>query len=734
VELNRIIQGDCLEVLKTFPDNFFDSYISDVPYGLGPKDPTPEQILAYLNGEPLDTGDFMGKRWAIPSVQVWQQAYRVLKPGAHVLAFGGTRTFDLISIGLRFAGFENRDTIAENHPALQWVYGSGMPKSTNVAMAIDKKLGHEFDSKTWEPISDEAKAVAHLGSGLKPSWEPILVFRKPFKGSLMGNIQEHGTGGLNIDGTRVKHSSPEDLAEHKKSVEQTKAKGGVRGDSWKNSSDLSGANDVNEGGRWPANLLLSHLQYGEIWRIRKDISFEECKQVLTYYGFEQALQALWVSDLGGTLDSEDADLLLKEVCWSLGQPESQRQEEGRVGISDMPAVRGIFRGDSRLGAEREEKVLLQDVPQQGQLRKSESPRKTSHQGRTGEDVRSSIWAVLEGEILSVEGWVLSDQARLCVRHGGHPALSAESPSPSDAGWCKEAEVHSPPQSRSRRENRKAPDEVRSRASHQRSEGRQPTRESGSGASGGTQPGASGHGETSSNTGGSKPLFEGGELSFEVSLGGIPDRLRHLFQFDRVLGCLPEGSCAPGCPIAELDTQSGNRPSTLTGRADPSKSHGHPGTEFNPNSTFLGERTHHSAVYADSGGASRFFAQFQEDLGAPFIYTAKANRMAASGGAFKVKHPTLKPLKLMQYLVRLVTPRGGVVLDSYCGSGSTCHAALLEGCSYIGIELGLEGEYDEAVARMAAVTEAIEDDRAEQEMAAAALGGFDDDDDGPVLPD
>src|SRR5690606_16498389 len=148
----------------------------------------------------------------------------------------GTRTWDLISLGLRSAGFEKRDTIADNHPALQWVYASGMPKSTNVGKAIAK----------LEEATDEQKKSTHgLGSGLKPSWEPILVFRKPFKGSLTKNVLTYGTGALNIDATRVKHSSTQDFENHKKQVESVQARGGVRGDSWKNSSDLSGANDVH---------------------------------------------------------------------------------------------------------------------------------------------------------------------------------------------------------------------------------------------------------------------------------------------------------------------------------------------------------------------------------------------------------------------------------------------------------------------------------------------------------
>lgn len=352
---------------------------------------------------------------------------------------------------------------------------SGMPKSSNLSMVIDKRLGHKFDSKTYSPISEAAKAVAHLGSGLKPSWEPILVFRKPFKGALVDNVQKHGTGAINIKGTRVAHSSEKDFEDHRKQVEAVRNKGGVRGKSWKNSSDLSGARPVDEGGRWPANMVMVH----------------------------------------------------------------------------------------------------------------------------------------------------------------HP----------------ECELHGV-----------VPDKL--------------------------------------STGGAGPS---GDKTF-----GTPTR--------------PVWHCHPECPIHLLDEQSGDRPSTLTGRADPNKSHTHPGAEFNPNSTFLGDRTHHSNVYADSGGASRFFKQFMQELIVPFLYTTKASRKKAGGGEFEVEHPTLKSLALMQYLVRLVTPKGGIVLDPYCGSGTTCHAALLEDCSYIGIELGAEGEYEEAVRRMEVISRQLKETGMEDDVAEYLMSG------------
>ena len=248
--VNLIQLGNCLEVLKGYPDSFFDSIVTDVPYGLGTREPSVGEIIAYLQGSDLQTGEFMGKDWQIPSVPVWKECFRVLKPGGFLLSFAGTRTIDLISIGIRAAGFDNRDciTVEMGPPILRWIRAQGMPKSVNIQKAIAKK-NPEVDSKEW----------AGWGSALAPYWEPILMFRKPLEEkTLVEQTLTTGTGGINVDACRVKHASPEDFAKHKASVDAIKSKGGVRGNSWKNSSDLSGANDVSLEGRFPSNVILVH--------------------------------------------------------------------------------------------------------------------------------------------------------------------------------------------------------------------------------------------------------------------------------------------------------------------------------------------------------------------------------------------------------------------------------------------------------------------------------------------
>jgi site-specific DNA-methyltransferase (adenine-specific) len=202
-------QGDCLDVLRTLPDCSVDSIVTDPPYGL----------------------KFMGKRWDydVPSVEVWAECLRVLKPGAHLLAFAGTRTQHRMAVRIEDAGFEIRDMIA-------WVYGSGFPKSLDVSKAIDKAAGAERETKRvryspqqlnckdgqnerpWmkaaaeagfhelpgdEPATDAARQWAGWGTALKPALEPITVARKPLSGTVAATVLEHGTGALNVDGCRV---------------------------------------------------------------------------------------------------------------------------------------------------------------------------------------------------------------------------------------------------------------------------------------------------------------------------------------------------------------------------------------------------------------------------------------------------------------------------------------------------------------------------------------------------
>ena len=230
----NLLHGDCLEVMKTLPDASIDSIVTDPPYGLSEHKPAEVAacLSAWLAGEeytPKKKG-FMGKSWDswVPGPEVWRECYRVLKPGGHILAFAGSRTHDLMSMAMRLAGFECRDTV-------MWVYGSGFPKSLDVSKAIDKAAGEVREvlgvdpvrfarlknqiggsvstGGQWEhagrdvtitaPATPAAKQWQGWGTALKPAFEPCLMFRKPMIGTVAANVMAHGTGAINVDGCRV---------------------------------------------------------------------------------------------------------------------------------------------------------------------------------------------------------------------------------------------------------------------------------------------------------------------------------------------------------------------------------------------------------------------------------------------------------------------------------------------------------------------------------------------------
>jgi site-specific DNA-methyltransferase (adenine-specific) len=247
-----LLKGDCRHQLATLPDNSVHAIITDPPYELG----------------------FMGKTWDSTGIaynlEVWQQCLCVLKPGGHLLAFGGSRTYHRLACAIEDAGFEIRDQI-------MWVYGSGFPKSLDVSKAIDKQAGAErqitglkvtgranaprsegrnhvdcgggqVEVLITAPATDAAKQWDGWGTALKPAHEPIVLARKPLDGTVANNVLTHGVGALNIDGCRV-HRADEDVSQagHRTATfgTQETLSGG----------DGSGGWTQNDAGRWPANFI-----------------------------------------------------------------------------------------------------------------------------------------------------------------------------------------------------------------------------------------------------------------------------------------------------------------------------------------------------------------------------------------------------------------------------------------------------------------------------------------------
>lgn len=237
----RIISGDCRDVMSEMDPDSVEAVVTDPPYGLS----------------------FMGKVWdgATPGAFVWTQVFRVLKPGGHLLAFGGTRTFHRLTCAIEDAGFEIRD-------CLMWLYGTGFPKSLDVSKAIDKAAGAErevvrphpapcaninataalggsFQERPMltAPATPDAHHWSGWGTALKPAWEPIIMARKRLVGTVAQNVLKHGTGALNIDGCRVGTcgGGGNGLGSHIGPLEPGR----------KHGSDAGGSL-----GRWPANLVL----------------------------------------------------------------------------------------------------------------------------------------------------------------------------------------------------------------------------------------------------------------------------------------------------------------------------------------------------------------------------------------------------------------------------------------------------------------------------------------------
>ena len=248
----ELYKGAMQDVLRTFEKNSIDSIVCDPPYEL----------------------NFMNKGWDNSGVafqpDTWKRCYDVLKEGGYLLAFGGSRTFHRIAVAIEDAGFEIRDTI-------MWLYGSGFPKSQNIGLMIDKKNGVDNRTgnfvkgvgsnntnsmknglgKSQEFAKEYEERIAQnewqgWGTCLKPAYEPIIVARKPFKGSLVDNVIKNGVGGLNIDECRI--PTNDDLARINKT---DNGMFGV-GNNNNNTAQICKENGIDYGGRFPANVILTY--------------------------------------------------------------------------------------------------------------------------------------------------------------------------------------------------------------------------------------------------------------------------------------------------------------------------------------------------------------------------------------------------------------------------------------------------------------------------------------------
>lgn len=283
MHIDNLLHGNCIDELKKIEDNSIDSIVTDPPYELG----------------------FMGKSWDSTGIannkEMWAECLRVLKPGGHLLAFSGTRTYHRMASAIEDAGFEVRDMI-------EWVYGSGFPKSLNIGKAVDKLQGNKREelnerggaiqkgSTNWQGQDRshgkgsgfkekfiETKGTSEWegwGTALKPAHEPICMARKPLaEKTVAENCLKYGTGGINIDESRVGI---------------TDTKNGFRPNSANKQytpTDSFAGGKITEQhplGRFPANLILSWNS--DEYMLKLDVSLDDLIKLKKYYERPQDLQ------------------------------------------------------------------------------------------------------------------------------------------------------------------------------------------------------------------------------------------------------------------------------------------------------------------------------------------------------------------------------------------------------------------------------------------------------------
>ena len=357
----KILHGDCLAEMEWMANESVDSIVTDPPYDLTSKKRGGSGVASINLDSPYGrsrigtgngAGGFMGMHWDSTGIafdpEVWIECLRALKPGGHLLAFGGTRTYHRMACAIEDAGFEIRDQIG-------WTYGSGFPKSLDVSKAIDKAAGADrtdvigtklgrpgmakdgsnqsFDSSIntyggggvlssdiTAPVTELARRYTGWGTALKPAWEPIVMARKPIVGTVAQNFERYGVGGLNIDACRV--ATDENLnggAYAKDGQERTDDWGAHNG--FRRNQGLT---FVQPDGRYPANLI-----------------HDGSDEVLAAFPQAPGQQA----DVSHTAPSDKTGRVYGAMKRQ-GEPSQDSENEGTVGFKMKPGARRLDAGSA----------------------------------------------------------------------------------------------------------------------------------------------------------------------------------------------------------------------------------------------------------------------------------------------------------------------------------------------------------------------------------------------------
>lgn len=716
----QLHHGKCSAVLPTLPDNSVDAVVTDPPYELG----------------------FMGKKWDGSGVaydqRVWSEALRVLKPGGYLLSFGGTRTYHRMACAIEDSGFTIRD-------CLQWLYGQGFPKSLDISKALDKANGRQFEDRyalgqhirkcrkafgfsraeinSWlgaatkaehyesdspdfariptladwailqprlglsleylplverveaeravigrrtsglgtgrgtvaimgdtdnrdvtAPATELARQWDGYGTALKPACEPIVLAQKPLDGTYAANVAKWGVGGLNIGASRIAHGADVDLTRQQRQTADTAGMNGLGESGYKATHQQA---TYNDSGRWPANVILDAWDE-QVLRLRYNTPDEVSTVIREYFDGYSRLPAMPKAYRGAAKSRQANEVLFASVLRGVVEPESQRHESSHV---RQETHGGIARQDD--GA------------------------------KTGDGEEWAGNHKLEGGQTHVAG--LRDDRCFDSLARGADAVRFD-----DESQQAEGDTGTSPRDGACAGAR--PGALGDSPSQERDQERQPFGESGNQGQRRSQEGALAGAPGVAATSGRE------RTAVSPTLYVLECDLPHgwLRYFEPTGITLP----SPDSAGALLDAQSGER---KAGGYVSGLQASHTGQ----NGIYSPYGRVENAPYGDTGGASRFFycakaSRSERDAGLsdlPLVSGAEITdskegsarldspRTGAgrtSGG--RNTHPTVKPIALMRWLVRLVTPEGGTVLDPFAGSGTTLCAAIHEGRSVIGIEM------------------------------------------------
>jgi DNA modification methylase len=783
--LNAVLLGDCLEILPTLPASSIDCVVCDPPYGLGNREPTLDEILAYLQGSGLNTGgDFMGHAWQIPSVAVWRECFRVLKPGGHLLSFAGTRTIGLIHVGIQAAGFQCRDTVATQFgtTVLQWVYGC-LSADTEVLTPGGWERYHTareksiliYDLQTdiyqwekpqrWYVYPVESDTAYRIQSGytdqivsrghrclVERDGELLLIPAEELAGVEFVPALPDNFCGLPEELSQVLQPSMQwGLPGQELGDACSQGTSGVDGyesgqpqskDDWREESSVAGRLDLLQAKGQVRGSV--HQVHSLSTDVHNDVAEGRLRYGAPYSG---GIGAGQTSDAGGVCSSH------KSQCHgqSVGKLDAVQVERRSQALRTRPTYRtdlatitgviysGVFFcptvSTGVFIARRNGKVFLtgnSGFPKSLNIAKAlkkagAAPEVAARWEGWGTALKPAWEPVLVfrkpleestvvAQVLATgTGGLNIDALRITTQEnlGG----AGEFQQPSGRWPANVLLVHQEGCKQVGTQRVKAP--VINRFDD-----------------------------------GMKPFGDGAGHAFTSTQTGDADGMEEV----------PVYECEDGCPVKLLDQQSGVLKSGAFDQASKKAEN----TIYGKHPAYSEPKQYEVSV----GGASRFFGQIQPD--APFLYTAKVSKSERNRGltsegfreglvvlkddlppealelladqwpetlpsptgpldktlvpeAFTQffedlkpgvnPHPTIKPLALMTWLVKLVAPKGSVILDPYFGSGTTGLAALEADCTFIGIERDpvFHGVAKSRIEGMADTLEASADDRRAREV-------------------